>query len=133
MTSDPKMTSDPRLTSAKIDRILAGEEELIPSSGFLASVMERIEDEAAAPAPIPFPWKRAVPGMALAAGVFGWGAIKLVRLGAPAESHFSLPSIHATAALTRPVEQVGWVALAVGISVASWLISKLMAGRSGLL
>ena len=56
-----------------IDRILATEEDLVPSSGFLASVMERVHDEAAAPAPIPFPWKRAIPGMLLAVGVLGGG------------------------------------------------------------
>ena len=56
-----------------IDHILATEEELVPSSGFLASVMERVQDEAAAPAPIPFPWKRAIPGMLLAVGVLGGG------------------------------------------------------------
>jgi hypothetical protein len=133
MSSDPKKTGESRLTSEEIDRILAGEEELIPSSGFLSSVMERIEDEAAAPPPIPFPWKRAVPGMALAAGVFGWGAFELVRAGISAASQFSLPAVHATAALSPPMQQAGWVALAVGISVASWLLSKKIAGRSGLL
>jgi hypothetical protein len=131
MTRDPKVTGEAKMTNEKIDGILAGEEELIPSSGFFSSVMQRIEDEAAAPPPIPFPWKRAVPGMALAAGVFGWGAVELVRMGVPAASHFSLPAIHATAAFTRPVEQAGWVALALAISVASWLLSKKMAGRSG--
>jgi len=35
--------------------------------GFLASVMDRVREEAAAPPPIPFPWKRALPGMALVA------------------------------------------------------------------
>jgi len=56
-----------------LGRILATEEELIPSSGFAASVMERIREETAAPRPIPFPWKQAVPGIVLAVGVFGWG------------------------------------------------------------
>jgi hypothetical protein len=133
MTSDPKMTREAKMTDEKIERILAGEEELIPSSGFLSSVMERIEDEAAAPPPIPFPWKRAVPGMALAAGVFGWGAFELVRLGVSAASQLSLPTVHATAALSPPMEQAGWVALALVVSVASWLLSKRIAGRSGIL
>jgi len=133
MTSEPETTNDAQSRSEKIEKILAREEELIPSSGFLASVMERIEDEVVAPPPIPFPWKRAVPGMTLAACVFGWGAVELVRLGVPAASRFSLPAIHVTAAFTRPVEQAGWVALALGVSLISWLVSKRMAGRSGLL
>ena len=32
-----------------IDAILGGEEELIPSSGFLAATMERVREEAAMP------------------------------------------------------------------------------------
>jgi hypothetical protein len=48
----------------KLDRILAQEDVLLPSSGFTASVMDAIREEAAAPAPIPFPWKLALPGIA---------------------------------------------------------------------
>jgi hypothetical protein len=121
------------MTAKKIDKILAGEEELIPSSGFLASVMERIEDEAAAPPPIPFPWKRALPGMALAGGGLGWSVYELAQMARTAAGRVSLPAVHLTATLDRPLQQVGWVALALGVSLASWLISKRMAGRSGML
>lgn len=48
-----------------LDQVLLSEDTLLPSSGFAASVMDRIEAEAAAPAPIPFPWKRALPGAAV--------------------------------------------------------------------
>jgi hypothetical protein len=51
----------------ELDRIMS-EEEIQPSSGFTASVMEAVRSEAAAPPPIPFPWKRALPG-AVVAGV----------------------------------------------------------------
>ena len=40
------------------------EDALIPSSGFAASVMEAIEEQASQPASIPFPWKLAMPGLA---------------------------------------------------------------------
>jgi hypothetical protein len=121
---------------SSIDRILASEEELVPSSGFLAAVMESVEEAAATPPPIPFPWKRAIPGMALACAVFGWGAFELVRLAGPAFKGMSLaaPNLpHLSAALVGPVEQVGWVALALGVSLASCLLSRRLAGRSGLL
>jgi hypothetical protein len=116
-----------------IDRILATDEELIPSSGFLASVMERVQEESRMPAPIPFPWKRAVPGILLAAGVFGWGAVEFVRLAIPAArgTAFSLP--HFSAAVGRPLEQAGWVALALGVSIGSWMLSRRITGQSGLL
>ena len=118
-----------------IDRILATEEELVPSSGFLASVMQAIHEEATAPPPIPFPWKRAVPGILLAAGVFGWGAFELIRLDLPALNSLTLALAppHLSAAIERPLEEVGWVALALGASLLSWLLSRQLAGRSGLL
>jgi hypothetical protein len=115
----------------RIDRILAGEEELIPSSGFLASVMERVEEEAVAPPPIPFPWKRAIPGIVLTAGVFGWGAVELIRAGLPEMN--SLPPLQLPAALVAPAEQAGWVAMALGVSLLSWLLARRLAGRGGLL
>ena len=123
---------------SRIDEILATEAALVPSSGFLAAVMERVQEEAAAPAPIPFPWKRAAPGMVLAAGVFGWGAVELVRLGVPAMKGISIrgislaaPQLLSTAA--APVQQAGWVALALGASLASWLLARRLAGGRGLL
>ena len=118
---------------AKIDTILATEEELIPSSGFLASVMERVEEEAAAPAPIPFPWKRAIPGIVLATGVFGWGAVELVRLGLPAVHALTLNPPHLSAGSMHSVESAGWVVMALGVSLVSWLLSLRLAGRGGLL
>jgi hypothetical protein len=117
----------------EIDRILAAEEELIPSSGFLASVMERVQDEATAPAPIPFPWKLAVPGMLLSAGVLGWGAIELFRVALPAVHALSLPAPHLSVAFVRPLEEAGWVALALAASLLASLLSRRLAGRSGLL
>lgn len=116
-----------------IDHILATEEDLVPSSGFLASVMERVQDEAAAAAPIPFPWKRAIPGMLLAVGVLGWGGVELVRTALPAMHGISLSVPHISVALTRSLEDVGWVAMALGISLVCSLLSRRLAGRTGLL
>lgn len=39
----------------KIDRILSREDEVLPSSGFAASVMNAVRQEAAAPPPIRSP------------------------------------------------------------------------------
>jgi len=60
-------TNRTALIDAEIEAILAGEAELVPTSGFLASVMESVQQEASAPPPIPFPWKTALPGFLLAA------------------------------------------------------------------
>jgi hypothetical protein len=124
---------------SRIDGILASEEPLMPSSGFLESVMERVREEAAAPPPIPFPWKRAIPAVLLTAGIFGWAAFELVRLGLPAAGSLaaagsaSLAMPHFSAAAMQPLEPAGWVALALGTSLLSWLLARRLAGRSGLL
>lgn len=55
----------PQLTDSDLNRALAaGSDSLVPSSGFAVSVMTAVYRETAAPAPIPFPWKRALPGVA---------------------------------------------------------------------
>jgi hypothetical protein len=61
------------MANEDIDRILSREDEILPSSGFGAAVMEAVRSEAAAPPPIPFPWKRAWPGI-----VIGVGSLVLV-------------------------------------------------------
>jgi hypothetical protein len=127
------MKGDARMTSERIDGILGAEEELMPSSGFLAGVMDRIEEEAAALPPIAFPWKRAIPGMALAAGVFGWGGFELVRYGIPAAGKVAIAAPHPGAGSQWPMEQLGWVALALGLSWLSWAFSRRIVGRSGLM
>ncbi|PYV46457.1 MAG: hypothetical protein DMG92_18030 [Acidobacteria bacterium] len=49
-----------------VDRILSNEQQIIPSAGFIMAVMGAVRGERAVPPPIPFPWRRALPG-ALAA------------------------------------------------------------------
>jgi hypothetical protein len=66
-------------------------------------------------------------------GVFAWGAVKLFRHGLPALSSPALPQLHLPIALVGPVEQAGWVALALGVSLLTWLLSRSLAGRGGLL
>jgi hypothetical protein len=83
----------------EMNRILSRDDEILPSSGFAVSVMEAVRREAAAPPPIPFPWKRALPG--LVAGSFALalvlvaGVVAMVQLGRGATApqlSMSLPS-----------------------------------------
>ena len=53
------------MNDGEMDRILFRRDEITPSSGFVTSVMEAVHLEAAAPPPIPFPWKRALPMVGL--------------------------------------------------------------------
>ena len=115
------------MTNERIDGILAGEQELVPSSGFLASVMERVREEAATPPPIPFPWKRFVPGMVVAAGVLSWGAVELVRFVGPRLHEVKLAPPHIAPTMAQPLEQAGWVVTALAVSLVSWIISRRLA------
>jgi hypothetical protein len=115
--------------SDPIDRILASEEPILPSSGFLASVMERVQEESRAPEPIPFPWKRAVPGILLATGTFGWGAYEFIREAIPSlRSLATQPQL--TTVLPVPIEHAAWIAFALAISLLSWKLSRRLSGQS---
>jgi|SRR5579872_2798197 len=121
------------MTDEKIDRILAKEDELIPSSGFVGSVMGRIREEVAAPPPIPFPWRRVVPGLVLAGVGLGWAAVEVGRQ-AIATVHSAQPVVvQIPDAILRPVQGLGWTALAVGISLVSWGLARRISGESRLL
>jgi len=123
----------PETNHAAIDRILAAEQELIPSSGFLAATMERVREEAACPKPIPFPWLRALPGIVLAVSLFGWLGFEMVRAGLSSarETSFALPNL--SAVNVHALEPVGWVAAALAVSLISWLFTRRLTGGSGLL
>jgi hypothetical protein len=127
----------------EIGHILAGEEELLPSSGFAVSVMERVRQEDALPAPTPFPWMKAIPILLLASGGIVWSAVELVRIGLPgldltalgksAQSWLTISLPPLSVVQVRSLEQAGWVALSLGVSLLSVLLSRRLAGRGGLL
>jgi len=106
------------LRDDELDRILGSDEDVLPSSGFHASVMEAVHREATAPPPIPFPWKRAWPATAAAALVIVGAPILLVHSGAAG------PPLHD--ALLRAAESVGapWLALAAFTTAGSLLFSR---------
>jgi len=116
-----------------MDTILANEGELIPSSGFLRRVMDRVEEESAAPPPIPFPWKRAVPGIALAGGVLGWAAVEFARYALRAAIDLRLPEVHFAVTVSQPMVHAGWFVGALCASAAAWFFARRIAGGSGLL
>ncbi len=114
----------------KIDRILANDDELIPSSGFVASVMARIQDEVAAPAPIPFPWKRALPGVVLAGAGLGWGVVEVSRQAIAAAQTTHAVTVTIPDMVVRPLEGLLWAALALGLSLGTLRLARRAGGSS---
>ena len=124
----------------EIDRILSREEEILPSSGFVASVMEAVRREAVAPPPIPFPWKRALPCVALAGLALVIGVIEVVVTLTQLVRQASAPALSTPSpwmsALTPIVQQatqpgVAWILLALLVTLASVTFSlRLASGRA---
>jgi hypothetical protein len=56
----------------ELDRILSAEDEIVPASGLLASVMDLVRREASAPSPIPLPWARLAWGVAAVLCLAAW-------------------------------------------------------------
>jgi len=128
------------LDEGEIDRILSREDEILPSSGFAVSVMDAVRYEAADPPPIPFPWKRALPGLVvagfvLAMVIFGSvGAIaQLIRASANEHFSMSLPSVLTPVfglGLQRNLEiAASWTVLALLVAFVSVKLSMGLASR----
>lgn len=105
-----------------VDRILANDDEIVPSSGFLRSVMQAVEREAAAPRPLEFPWLRALPAFlatiaALATAV--WNGI--VALSDPESAAAFDEQVRQIALFAASVD-LQWIMLAVVITVVSGML-----------
>lgn len=110
-----------------LDRILSKDPEIIPSSGFVACVMDSVRREALMPAPIPFPWKRALPG--LASVVLSLGLLLIVGgplfpRGIAAHSQpLVLPFAYDRILEVARTIKVGWIVLTLLLSLVSTKLS----------
>ena len=113
-----------------LDRMLSREEAIVPSSGFVSSVMDAVRWEASTPPPIAFPWKWALPGLAAWTTLLVWFVIAV--FAQPARGAVA-PSVALPPMLIRILEGaesigVGWVALALLMSFASVKLSLCLIG-----
>ncbi len=117
------------MTNNELDRVLVSkDDDILPSSGFVASVMEAVRVEAIAPPPISFPWKRALPGLAASCVGIVWLiiAVATAHLGSEgAEVHIAvLPSV-----LSRTLDAAACGILALLASVVSLTLAMRLAAR----
>jgi hypothetical protein len=115
------------MTSDELDRILSGESHIDPSPGFTSEVMRAVRRDAIAPSRIPFPWKRALPG--LTAGAFALIALVAAvvrtagRGASAAATHGSLVGNLARAAGAANAYGVRWILLALLLTLACLMSS----------
>jgi hypothetical protein len=100
-------------------------EQIRPSSGFVLSVMDAIHEQTAVPPPIPFPWKRMLPG-AIAAlcallAFLVWASLQ-ARTSFRSNYSVSLP------ALTSLNGTLSWIALALVLTLVLVSLSFRLAG-----
>jgi hypothetical protein len=119
---------DSEMNDFEMERILSRRDEIQSSSGFISSVMEAVRAEAAAPPPIPFPWRRALPVLALGAAAL----VLVVVVGVAAIVHIVREpvAVHAdkapwffNAAVLQGEILHGRVAAAAGWTVVSLLLA----------
>ena len=109
-----------------VDKILSRNTDIIPSSGFADSVMHAVRSEAAAPPPLPFPWKRALPGFAAAGLVLAWVIVTLIQFVRYAASPQARPELPSSVVLTLDVARTAgaeWILLALLLTVVSVMLS----------
>lgn len=119
----------------ELDHMLSRKDEIMPSSGFVSSVMDAVRREAAAPDPAPFPplafpWVRALPVFLALAAVIAMlitGFVELLHMPVAATSGPLLsPAVeHALAQINA-----GWLALALLLAFFSMFFSiRFAAGK----
>jgi hypothetical protein len=132
---NPKPTN-PQLTEADLDRALTGaSDSILPSSGFADSVMTAVYRQASAPAPLPFPWKRALPGLVAAVAVLALLIATIVSvlespasLRAPAISLNWQINVQTLAAhLSHQTSGATWLVISLAISGACLLFCRRLA------
>jgi hypothetical protein len=112
----------------ELDRMLSTRDEIVPSSGFVMSVMDAVRHQAAVsePTPLPpiaFPWLRALPIFAALAAVLVMligGIVAAVRTPVAATSASLVPPV-----VWHALEQVnaGWLAGALLLAFLSTIFS----------
>jgi hypothetical protein len=120
---DDQQAEFDRLLEAHLGPSASAIDHLVPSSGFAHSVMDAVHQQATAPPPIPFPWKRLLPAaIALLCALLAFGFFTSPQTSTSPAFHFTLSS--------TAITTITLVAMVIGISIATTAIAfKLSTGR----
>jgi hypothetical protein len=106
----------------ELNRWLAEDEEIVPSSGFATSVMDAVRIDAADRRALPFPWRRMLPGLAALAVAMLAALSSVIVWGANAASEFAArPALQWAPLLARP--DVGWIVAALAATAVLPFVS----------
>jgi hypothetical protein len=108
----------------ELDRVLAGEEAIEPSSGFVGAVMDAVTSAAHTPPPLAFPWRRAWPLAVVSCALLVW----LVWAAAGADPAIAEPDPYAWFRRIVPME-TRWVASGLLLTAALTVWSLVQAMR----
>jgi hypothetical protein len=124
----PHQKADDALDNLLQSHLNAPAEQLAPSSGFVLSVMDAIQQQATEPAPVAFPWKRVLPGaIAILCALVAFIVYAYAgRHSTPAIR----PNLVLSSTFTSSEITLCWIALAVCLSVITVAASFRLAGRS---
>jgi heme A synthase len=100
-------------------------EQIRPSSGFVLSVMDAIHEQTAEPPPIPFPWKRMLPG-----AIAALCALLAFLIWASLQTRTSFSSNYSVSllALSPLNATLGWITLALVLTLVLVSLSFRLAG-----
>jgi hypothetical protein len=121
------------MTNDDLDPLLESHDDIVPSSGFTDAVMAAVRREAWQTPPLRFPWERAALGPLMAVLVVVLSvASGFVR---PATVGSALPGVVGTGEMLTAIGdaassvRLGWMALALLLTVASFVLSSHLASR----
>jgi hypothetical protein len=118
------------LIDDEIERILDGEDEILPSSGFAASVMEAVHRDVIKLPPLAFPWRRAIPGVVALLAAYGMATWRfIVALNNKTPNVLFDEQLHQLFGVSMRSE-IQWVIIAIALTIMSVLLPlRLMRGR----
>ena len=117
----------------ELDRMLSTRDEIVPSSGFVASVMDAVRHEAAASEPTPFPpisfpWLRALPVFVALAAVLAMLVAGFVEIARTPVAATTEPLLPPAVVQTLVQSNAGWIGGALLLAFLSTMLSIRFAG-----
>jgi len=111
-----------------LDRILSADRDIVPSSAFVRNVMAVVRHEASTLAPISFPWRRVVPGLAICAvALTAFLIVAIMQFRGGLAVAGPVPRVFVIVVEDANRVGLGWIVLAL---VASFLPTRLLLARN---